>query len=380
MSYAHDPLMVVLSVAVAFMAGFTGLSLTRGANALPFARRKLVVAMAAVALGGGIWSMHFVAMLGMGLPQDFYFDALITLISALAAILITGVALLLLHFAPRTNGRIALAGGIVGLGIAIMHYTGMSGLRIFEPVYTVGGVMVAAVASVLLSMAAVGVAYSHRGARDIMLGTVVFGIAVSAAHYIAMAGTTFTLSGAPDHGAIMSKDILAFGVTLSVFAISGAFLLSGVTFFPAEAAAEPAPVPVPAPAPAPASAPAASGSEPVATAAPEPIRLPFEKDGRTYFVDPAEVAAIRAEGRYTILYGLGQQRLFCPWSLTEAGQRLAPHGFIRAHRSYLVNPAHVASFERTRDSGVVHFAGLEALSKVPVSRSRLAEVREVLGV
>ena len=89
---SNDVRLVLAALGVAMMAGFTGLSLTRGAQRLPLGRRKLVVSMAAVALGGGIWSMHFVAMLGLQLPILFYYDALITLISALVAILIVGVA------------------------------------------------------------------------------------------------------------------------------------------------------------------------------------------------------------------------------------------------------------------------------------------------
>ena len=106
LEHGHTTYLVIAAFAVAVMAGFTGLSLTRGASSLPIPQRKLAVSMSAVALGSGIWSMHFVAMLGMTLPVPFHYDALITLISALAAILLTGVALLLVHFGERTAARL----------------------------------------------------------------------------------------------------------------------------------------------------------------------------------------------------------------------------------------------------------------------------------
>ena len=65
LEYSHDWRLVLAAFAIALMAGFTGLSLTRGASRLETGRRKAVVSMASVALGGGIWSMHFVAMLGL---------------------------------------------------------------------------------------------------------------------------------------------------------------------------------------------------------------------------------------------------------------------------------------------------------------------------
>jgi hypothetical protein len=103
-----------MSCVVALVAGFTGLSLTRGLAKKPVAQKKVSIALASVALGGGIWAMHFVAMLGLQLPILFYYDAAITLVSALSAILIVGAALILLHFAPRTPGLILLAGGAGG--------------------------------------------------------------------------------------------------------------------------------------------------------------------------------------------------------------------------------------------------------------------------
>ena len=96
LEYSHSLWLVVASLSVSLVAAFTGFSLTRGIAAQPVAMRKLSVTLAAIALGGGIWSMHFVAMLGLQLPIPIYYDAMITLGSALIAILMVGAALLLL--------------------------------------------------------------------------------------------------------------------------------------------------------------------------------------------------------------------------------------------------------------------------------------------
>ena len=96
------------------------------------------------------------------------------------------------------------------------------------------------------------------------------------------------------------------------------------------------------------------------------------------FVDWVDVAAIRAEGHYTQIY-TREGRFFSAWSITEAEKRLARSDFVRAHRSYLINPAHVSGFERLKDTGVCYFSYPE-LAKVPVSRSRLKPVRDILGV
>jgi len=107
--------------------------------------------------------------------------------------------------------------------------------------------------------------------------------------------------------------------------------------------------------------------------------IPYEKDSHTRFVTVDTVAAIRAEGHYTVLY-VGAQKLFCPWSITEAEARVPQADFVRTHRSYLVNRNHVSGFERKKDTGVCFFDSVPALGKVPVSRARLPEVRAVLGL
>ncbi len=376
---SHNPWLVLASIAVALMAGFTGLSLTRGASAHPIQRRKLVVAMSAIALGGGIWSMHFVAMLGLQLPFPFYYDALITLMSALIAILLAGLALLVLHFLPRSKRTIALAGAILGVGIVLMHFVGMYGMQVCRPVNGIGDYLLSTAAAVVLASLAIWVAYDQRSNRNILVGTLCFGFAVADVHYFAILQTGFVLlaDASLTAGPALSNQVLAMGVTVAAFLICSAFLLTGVTFFePSKALTEVA-----------GTAPADPIPEPITPAAPSPVReepvaiagVPYEKDGQTQFVPRTEVSAIRAEGHYTVVYA-GGRRLFCPWSITEADARLADAGFIRAHRSYLINPVHVSSFTRHKDTGTLLFEGFDERLKVPVSRSRISDVREILGV
>ncbi|WP_372988607.1 MHYT domain-containing protein [Sulfitobacter sp.] len=373
LEHGHNHYLILASLAVAIMSAFTGLSLTQGASAMGVAQRKLVVSMSAVALGSGIWSMHFVAMLGMTLPVSFHYDALVTMMSALVAILLTGIALLLVHFGKRTGLRITLAGMCVGVGILAMHYIGMSGIQDVKPVYSAFGIGVAIVASIVLCVVSFWISYGHRESRNILSGTLVFGISIVAVHFIAMAGTHFVkIDGALSTGLWMSNEVLAFGVTLSSFVISGAFLLVGVTFAEGMRKSQNnvqshQPVAEKTPADAPVARQSAV------------IRIPYESDGQTHFVQSDDVAAVQAEGRYTYLYH-PSGRLFCPWSISAMETKLANTQFVKVHRSYLVNTHHVTSFERKKDNGVCFFESMAHLDHVTVSRSYLKQVRESLGV
>jgi NO-binding membrane sensor protein with MHYT domain len=374
LDYSHNPWLVIASFAIALMAGFTGLSMARGLSRVPPGERKLRVAMSAIVLGGGIWSMHFVAMLGLRLPIPFFYDPLVTLISALIGILVVGLGLIVLHFRRRTPATITAAGLIVGTGILGMHYTGMAGMEACRASYTLPGIAVAVTTSLALATLAVWVAYGERTRRNVLLGTFCFALAVVALHYIAIWNTRFLEAPVGDFTLAIGNETLAIVVTLAAFVICGAFLLASATFFPdtaEEIATAPAPEPVAAPPP--------PTPLPVAADSARPFRIPYEREGRTLFAEPASVAAFRAEGHYTIIYR-GADKVFCPWSISEAERRLEGTEFVRVHRSYLVNPAHVTGFERQKDTGVIYFDGVAALGKVPVARSRLGEVRDLLGL
>jgi len=364
LEFGHSPWLVFTSFIVALVAGATGLTLTKDLSKKSVPQRKLAVALAAVALGGGIWSMHFIAMLGLRLPILFYYDAAITLVSALLAILVVAMALVLLHFRPRTKGVIAAAGALVGLGIVGMHYVGMAGMQLCRPVYTLQGVLGASVLAVVFCIVAFAAAYSVRTDRNIMLGACCFGAAVFAVHFVAMGGTNFVaLPELREFGPIISNEVLAVGVILSSFVIFGAFLWVGSTFLLPVADVPIAPDPEPPVLP----------EEP---ARQDRLRIPCEREGVKVFLLADDVAFVRADGHYTQVY-TSTGRFFCVWPITEATKRLVPGGFLKVHRSYLINPSKVHRFERGKDKGKCDF-GSDTLPQVPVSRSHLKEAADAL--
>jgi NO-binding membrane sensor protein with MHYT domain len=364
LEFGHNAGLVIFSLIVALVAGFTGLSLTRDLSSKSIVQRKVAVALASVALGGGIWSMHFVAMLGLQLPILFYYDAAITLASALIAVLVVAVALALLHFVERSTQTIVAAGVITGIGILLMHYIGMAGLQFCRAIYTPFGVILSSVAAIALCVLAFYVAYNQRNDRNILLGTLCFGIAVFAVHFAAMTGTGFiAVDQTNEFGPLMSNETLAIGVILSSFVIFGTFLWVGATFL------------------APSSPTAETSTEvvlpePVAPP-PEIATIPCERDGKRVFVRAEDVSFIRADGHYTQVY-TDEDRLFCIWPITEAANRLIDRGFVQVHRSYMVNPAKIAKFERTKDKGSITFAA-QGLPLAPVSRSKIKDVQALLA-
>ncbi len=361
--FTHNSFLVAMACTVALVAGFTGLSLTRDLSSKPAFQKKVSVALASIALGGGIWSMHFIAMLGLQLPILFYYDAAITLVSALTAVLIVGGALILLHFTERTPVVITIAGGVVGIGILVMHYIGMAGLELCRAVYSPVGLLTSSIVAIAFCVLAIWVAYGHRTNRNILLGTLCFAAAVCSVHFLAMAGTRFVETpGVTEFGPSMSNETLALGVIMFSFVIFGACLWVSVAYLESAEIEEPDGVPE---------------QEPEVAPHQPQLQIPCERDGSKVFVSPDEVQFVRADGHYTQVY-TASERLFCVWPVTEASKRLIPKGFLQTHRSYLVNPMHVTRFERTKDKGRCIFSG-EDLPPAPVSRAKLKAIQDALA-
>ena len=363
LSYSHNQTLVVVALVLAVVSGFTGFTLTHNLSAKTLLQRKISVSMAAVALGGGIWSMHFVAILGLSLPVMVFYDAAITLASALVAILVVAVALMILHFFVRTSLTIVLAGCIVGAGILLMHYIGMAGLQLCKPIYTVQGLILSSIVAFLSCVLAFWVAYKERNNRNILLATLCFGIAVVSVHFIAILNTSFVeVLDSSEFGPLISNEALAVIVVLTSFIILCLFLWVSATFLSPQISA------------AKIIDDKKEGSDVITRISQQ--HIPCERDGLKVFIALRDVLAIRADGHYSQVY-TEREKYFCVWPITEVDRRLERSGFIKVHRSYIVNPDRVDRFERSKDKGFCVFCTPVA-TKIPVSRSKLKEAQAAI--
>lgn len=129
MTGTYNPLFVAISLLVAIAASYTALNM---ASRLATANRRDArwwLAGGTLAMGLGIWSMHFIGMLALHLPIATGHDIGLTVLSLLAALAASGFALWL-SARPHLSWPVLLLGGLVmGSGIAAMHYLGMAAMR-----------------------------------------------------------------------------------------------------------------------------------------------------------------------------------------------------------------------------------------------------------
>ena len=135
-SPSYDALLVLFSLLVAILASYTALDL---AGRIATARGRYAhmwLAGGAVAMGLGIWSMHFVGMLAFQLPIPLGYDPAITVGSLGIAIVASAFALKLVCQEHLPRRRLVMGALVLGAAVASMHYTGMAALRVSE--FTVG--------------------------------------------------------------------------------------------------------------------------------------------------------------------------------------------------------------------------------------------------
>ncbi|MEN4933196.1 bifunctional diguanylate cyclase/phosphodiesterase [Pantoea agglomerans] len=229
-----DSVLICVSLIVVFIASFTALD-TAGRVAVSrgwSARFWLLVG--GIAMGIGVWAMHFIGMLAMMMPMMMRYDTRLTILSLLVAILASVLA-----FGQTVGGlhltrqRLLRGTLILGAGVVVMHYLGMYALLI-EPQPEWNALLVAL--SVLIAFAASGLAvwlafHLRQGDHHLMLmrglASLVMGIAIAGMHYVGMAAAEFSHSSMMQpHG--VSNAGLAVWVTLITLTILGVTLLSSM--------------------------------------------------------------------------------------------------------------------------------------------------------
>src|SRR4051795_9671987 len=112
----YNPYLVALSILVASFASYTALDLSGRVPPAQGRTHRVWLAAAALTMGGGIWSMHFVAMLAFGLPMPMSYDVGLTVLSLMLAILFTGGGFYVISPPGVSRARLVLSGVFMGLG------------------------------------------------------------------------------------------------------------------------------------------------------------------------------------------------------------------------------------------------------------------------
>ena len=198
-SASYSPALVLISLCVAILASYTALDLSGRIATARGRTQYLWIAGGALAMGFGVWSMHFIGMLALQLPLALGYDLGLTLWSLLVAILSSGFALWLVS-QPRLPALQLLFGALImGAGISAMHYSGMAALRMqpgidYDP--TLFGLSL--VIAVGASAAALAIAFRLRRQTPyvrLMRGgaAVIMGLAIVGMHYTGMAAANFPI-------------------------------------------------------------------------------------------------------------------------------------------------------------------------------------------
>jgi diguanylate cyclase (GGDEF)-like protein len=221
--------LVIVSVLISICASFAALSLSDRVRAATTAGpRRFWLASGSIAMGVGIWSMHYLGMLALTLPVPIFYYWPTVLLSMLLAIAASSVALSVVSGEKLTAPRLLGGGLLMGAGIGAMHYTGMAAMRSSAMEhYNPWIVTLSVIAAAGFSWLALWIAFASRRSeqnetRMRMAGSVVMGLGIAAMHYIAMVGVRFTSDTMPFS---MSGTVKVDGLGESVIAVVTGLIL-----------------------------------------------------------------------------------------------------------------------------------------------------------
>jgi NO-binding membrane sensor protein with MHYT domain/signal transduction histidine kinase len=222
---SYNYALVALSVLIAMFASYAALDLAGRVTATSGWTRAVWLLGGASAMGTGIWSMHYIGMLAFILPIPVAYHWPTVLLSLFAAILASVVALGVVGRQKMGWFRALAGSGLMGAGIASMHYIGMAAMRLpaicqFDSFLVVLSVVFA----VLISLAALRITFHFRDEKtgiawEKLVGAVAMGAAIPVMHYTGMAAASFTPSGTPTD--------LSHAVSISALGTAG---IAAVTF------------------------------------------------------------------------------------------------------------------------------------------------------
>lgn len=184
------------------------------------------LSLAAVAIGGtGIWTMHFVAMMGFSVVgSPIRYDVVTTAVSAVIAVVAVGIGLSIVGLGTTARrARILVGGVLTGLGVAAMHYTGMFAMRLDGEIdYARTRVGLSIAIAVVAATVALWLAITVSGTASIVVSALIMGVAVNGMHFTGMSAMSVRTEtpGGSLSGASATTLLIPIGVAV-LFGVLG---------------------------------------------------------------------------------------------------------------------------------------------------------------
>jgi NO-binding membrane sensor protein with MHYT domain len=227
--FEYGALTPMLAYAMACVGAGLGLRCTVRAIEATGSSRWRWLLTGAAAIGSGIWTMHFIAMLGFGVDgTPVRYDGWLTVASLLVAVFVVSAGVFTVGYSRFRLLALAVGGAGTGLGVAAMHYLGMSAVRLHGVTsYDLTLVILSVAIAVTAATAALWAAFRVRGVPGTVIAALVMGVAVSAMHYTGMAALRIDVvpDSAPLPGLSAVDSIFPLIVVLGSFLfLSSAFV------------------------------------------------------------------------------------------------------------------------------------------------------------
>lgn len=195
---SYSPGLVLLSVLIAVFASAMAIQITVQAISVQKKNlRLLMLGSGSIALGGGVWSMHFIGMLAFSLCTDVSYQSGLTFLSMLPSIAASWVALDLISKKRLRLPQLLSGGLLVGAGIGTMHYSGMAAMQMSVALrYDLATFLLSILVAVGLAMLAIWIRFGLKRLQLAphwltLLSSLVMGSAISGMHYTGMAAARF---------------------------------------------------------------------------------------------------------------------------------------------------------------------------------------------
>lgn len=231
----YNAWIIALSVIIACIASYTALSMNQRIQQNSFFHKYFWLLLSSIAMGLGIWSMHFVGMSAFMLPVSMTYNVILTVVSAVPAVLASYLAFYFANREGKSHFEYMLAGIVMGFGISAMHYIGMAAMEmqvkyVYEPLVFPASILLAiSVSYIALFIFSALQKYMNNQLIKVVT-SILMGGAITSMHYTGMGAVIFYADEPLNSEAHQMNHMdMAMLITSVTVGISILLLVSGLT-------------------------------------------------------------------------------------------------------------------------------------------------------